>query len=336
MNFTIRIALAIILSFLTAMVFAPFVIKAAKRLRAGQNILHWVGNHQEKQGTPTFGGFIFIIPAIISTVILAGFRSRLGFIAVAITLGFMLIGFLDDFIKIRSKKNQGLKAYQKILGQVTASALVTWFSYTNRHIGTSINLPFSGQVIDLGWWFLPLCFIAFIAASNAVNLTDGLDGLAGGTSAVYFGTFTVLLVVKYAILNNQAQLSEAVEVASLAVFSASLAGALLGFLWHNSNPASVFMGDTGALALGAAAAAVAIFSKNPLIILILGIMFVLSCISVIMQVLYFKATKKRVFLMAPLHHHFQYKGIKEQKIVACYIIITLVAGVISLASMVTS
>ena len=332
MSFTARITFSVLFSFLGAMLAAPVVVRSVKRFKASQTILHYVTNHRAKQGTPTMGGFIFIVPALLSTAFFAGFQSRMGLVASAVTLGFMLIGFLDDFIKIRGKQNKGLKAYQKTIAQVIVAALVTWFSYSSPYIGTAINIPFTGAALNLGWWFLPFCFIAFIAASNAVNLTDGLDGLAGGTSAVYFGIFTILLVVTHARETSAGLLLHARETAALTVFSASLTGALLGFLWHNSNPASVFMGDTGALALGGAAAAVAIFSKNPLLIAVIGIMFVLTCISVIVQVLYFKATKRRVFYMAPLHHHFQYKGVKEQKIVACYIIVTLLMGCIALAS----
>lgn len=209
---------------------------------------------------------------------------------------------------------------------------MTWFAYKNPFIAGEMILPFTNKVVSLSWWFIPFCFVVFLAATNAVNLTDGLDGLAGGVSAVYFLTFSIILSIMCSRADNMGETLYLSELSSLAVFSVSLFGSLLAFLWHNTNPAKIFMGDTGSLALGGAVASVAIFSKNPLLILIIGIMFVLTCISVIMQVLYFKITKKRIFLMSPLHHHFQYKGVAEQKIVASYIIITIIFSGVALAS----
>lgn len=328
----LKIALSALTSFALSMLIAPLLIKLLKKHKAKQTILQYVDNHADKQGTPTMGGFVFLIATAITALSYAGINTKFAPVSVGVMLAFGAVGFLDDFLKIKFKHNLGLKAYQKIIAQLGVTAIITWFAYKNIFIGSTINIPFSSVSIDLKWWYIPLCFIVFLATVNAVNLTDGLDGLAAGVSAVYFGFFVVILCIMLNVESNMGNTLYAAELLSLNIFSAAVFGSLLGFIWHNSNPASVFMGDTGSLALGGAAACVAIFSQNPLLILIIGIMFVVSCISVIIQVIYFKLTKKRVFLMSPFHHHLQYKGYKEQKIVAFYVIITIVCGIIATVS----
>ena len=300
------------------------IIKGLKRLRAGQNILEYVVQHEAKAGTPTMGGVIFIIPIVI--VCLIEF-TPVSLVAMSLTLGFGLVGFLDDFIKIKFGRNLGLKAYQKIIAQLGLSAIGAYFVFASKHIGTAINIPYVGQ-LDLSWGIIPLVIFLYLATTNSVNLTDGIDGLAGLTSVGYFIGLSIILIFQYFNVLQQNS-ADAEQLFSLTAISVSAVGGLLGYLIFNTSPARVFMGDTGSLALGATVASVAIMSKNPLFIASSGIMFVWSSISVIVQVLSFKLTKKRVFLMAPFHHHLEMKGMSESKIGILYFAITLLGGALS-------
>ena len=301
------------------------IIKGLKRLRAGQNILEYVVQHEAKAGTPTMGGVIFIIPIVI--VCLIEFTS-FSLVAMSLTLGFGLVGFLDDFIKIKFGRNLGLKAYQKIIAQLGLSAIGAYFVFASKYIGTFINFPYVGQ-LDLSWGIIPFVIFLYLATTNSVNLTDGIDGLAGLTSVGYFVGLSVILIFQY--YNTLEQSPETAEqLFSLTAISVSAVGGLLAYIIFNMSPAKVFMGDTGSLALGATVASVAIMSKNPLFIASSGIMFVWSSISVIVQVLSFKLTKKRVFLMAPFHHHLEMKGMSESRIGILYFAITLIGGALSI------
>lgn len=328
----VKFLICLCLSYFLSLVSAPLFMKLLKKLKAEQTILHYVESHKQKKGTPTMGGVIFLFStSIVAMCFIWDFKS-LGATAIAITLCYAILGMLDDYIKIKNHQNEGLKAYQKIIGQLGIAIIVTIFCYTNHSVGTQIYLPFSQKLFDIGWWYIPLCLLLFLAATNAVNLTDGLDGLVGNTSFVNFAVFGV---VTYFVLQNattNGQTLDAKQLESLEYFIFAFLGGLLGFLWLNSNPAKVFMGDTGSLAIGGALACIVAFLKNPLLLMIVGIMYVVSCISVIMQVVYFKITHKRIFLMAPLHHHFEKKGIKESKIVSYYTIITIVFGAITIIS----
>ena len=225
-----------------------------------------------------------------------------------------MVGFFDDFLKIYRKDNQGLKPYQKILFQTAIAIIAAVYCYVNGI--TKLNIPFSGGItLDLKWGIIPAVLFVFLATVNCVNLTDGLDGLAGGTSLVYFAFFGVVL---------------ALTANGLSTLCFVAVGALAAFLLFNVNRAAVFMGDTGSLALGGLIACVSVFSGNALYIPVLGIMFVISGITVIIQVIYYKRTKRRVFLMAPLHHHFQMKGYTECKISYAYALITSLIGILCL------
>lgn len=316
-----------ILSAVFSMVIAPFAVKALKRLKAGQTVLGYVTQHEHKTGTPTMGGIIFLLPAVI---VCAVETTAFSLVAMALTLGFGVLGFLDDFIKIRFHRNLGLKPYQKIIGQLGLSAIAAYFCFASPEIGTVISLPLGGGDGNLSWGIIPFVMLVFIATTNSVNLTDGLDGLAATTSAGYFLTFAVLTFLLFSDASGAGESAEAKQLFSLAAFSASLVGGLMGYLVFNANPAKVMMGDTGSLALGAAAATVAVFSHNELLLPLAGIMFVWSSISVIMQVLVFKTAKRRVFLMAPYHHHLEMKGWSETRICALYMVLTLIAGALTL------
>ena len=304
--------LVFLLGLVLAVIIGVPVVKISKKFHLQQTILHYVDNHAGKSGTPTMGGVIFILSSIIASVIFIRGELYLPLFILVIMLGYGVLGFLDDFIKIKYHKNEGLKPYQKIIGQVFIATIIGIFTYFN--IGSSLNL--FGLEIDLGLFVIPFVIFFYVAVTNAVNLTDGLDGLASGVSMVYLIFFGVIV----ALLGE----------GNFAVICFALAGALLGFLGFNCFPAKIFMGDTGSLALGGGIASIAVFSRLELIMPIIGILFVLTALSDVMQVLYYKKTHKRIFKMAPLHHHFEKSGVHENRIVTVYIIITLICGLGSL------
>ena len=330
MSDKIIIPAVIIGAFLLGMLAAPAVIALASRLKAGQSILSYVEQHNSKQGTPTFGGLIFITASCIVAAIAGVFRYRIGLMSMLIFLGYGVIGFTDDFIKVKLKRNKGLTALQKIISQLAVAAFAAYFANKSEIVGSAIALNFGAGEWDLGGWYIPCAMLVFVAMSNAVNITDGLDGLAAGTGSIYFVFYLIIILIGYADALALGSTVYAGELRSLALAVAAVIGGLAAFLWFNSNKASIFMGDTGSLALGGLAAAVALFTKNPLVSILIGIMYVISCISVIVQVISFKTRGKRVFLMSPLHHHLELKGINESKIVSCYCIVTAIAGLTAL------
>ena len=327
----VKYLLSFLLAFAISIVVAPYIIKLIKKLKCGQNILSFVDNHNYKQGTPTMGGVIFIFATFIAFMFFITNNIKFAVIVLLATMGYGLVGFLDDFLKVRFKHNEGLKPYQKVIGQFGIAILISVFIYMSGLNGGEVLIPFTFKTIDIGWLIIPFVIVVFIAVTNSVNLTDGLDGLATGVSFLYIVGFSVVLYL-YILHNINIGEGYAIvqELNSVLLLCGCFAGALLGFFAYNSNPAKVFMGDTGSLAIGGFIASVCSLTKFYLIIPILGVLFVISSISVIMQVLYFKATKKRIFLMAPIHHHFERKGVKENKIVAIYMIVTLIIAIITI------
>lgn len=315
-----------LIAFGLAFVLAPLVLLFLRRIKAGQPILHYVDFHAAKSGTPTMGGFIFILPFAILTPFILNSGTKMSLIVVLCSLGFALIGFLDDIIKIKGKQNLGLRPYQKIIGQGGIALLVSIFYYLLNPEGR-ILIPFVNQFVDVGFFILPLAFFILIATTNSVNLTDGVDGLAASVSLF----FLVFLSAIMMIISNTVNVP---EVQTFVQLGAVLCGGLLCYLLFNTNKASVFMGDTGSLFLGALIATLSLFSFLGFFLLILGVMFVLSSVSVILQVIYFKFTKgKRIFLMTPFHHHLEKKGYKEAKIVFIYVAVTVIAGLVCLATL---
>ncbi|MBR4407049.1 MAG: phospho-N-acetylmuramoyl-pentapeptide-transferase [Clostridia bacterium] len=306
--------------FVVAFLISPLILYASKKLKAGQNILHYVDAHKSKQGTPTMCGLIFIFGTFAGSIFAFNQSYTLALMTVVVMLAFGVLGFLDDFIKIKSGENEGLKPYQKIIGQLGISLIISFFVY--NFVGTSIYIPFSHTTVDIGFFIIPLVIITFIAFVNSVNLIDGLDGLCGGVSFAYLLSFVAIMTLGLPALTG----NWLVENQNLVYISACMLGAILAFLIYNGFPAKVFMGDTGSLALGGFLSAIAVFSGLELYILILGIPYVITSLSDIIQVFYYKRTKKRIFLMAPLHHHFEKKGFHENKVVIVYIIITLLIG----------
>ena len=322
----------LVLSFFLSLILAPFVINFMKKMKARQTILHYVQAHKSKDGTPTMGGLIFIIPIVLISLLFFVKDSKLATVLLATMCSFALLGFLDDFLKIKNHQNLGLRAYQKAIGQLGISIIITMFAYNSNLIGSEIIVPFFDTNFNLSIWYIPFIIFVLLAITNSVNLTDGLDGLAGWTSVVYLGVFAILLMSVYGDMQTMGESAlNLYEQRNMLVVVFASIGALLGFLVFNSNPAKIFMGDVGSLALGGLIAGISIFSKFVLLMPIIGFVFVWSAISVVLQVLYFKRTKKRIFLMAPYHHHLEKKGIKEPKIVALYVIFSLIVGAISLA-----
>ena len=318
-------AVGLTLSFLMALCLAPLVLKVATRLKAGQPILRYVEEHKAKAGTPTMGGWIFILPAALMTLVFCR-GLGVGRVAAIAMLAYAVIGFLDDFLKIRRKDNGGLRPYQKIVSQLGVAAILCWYVYRTPAVSTLVYVPFFGAV-DVGYYIIPLTAFVYIAGTNAVNLTDGLDGLASSTTAVYLVGFAVLLTMLGATT-----LEAATTRREMVLFAVALLGALLAFAIYNTSPARIFMGDTGSMALGGAVCCLAVFTRMTFYLPLLGIMYVVSCITVIVQVGYFKLSKgKRIFLMAPLHHHLQRKGMSEAKICALYVALTVLGAAIAVA-----
>ena len=332
MSDEIKISLALITSFALAMLIAPLIIRMMRALKAGQPILKYVDKHEGKSGTPTMGGIIFLLPTAIVTAVFSIGAGKMGIVAMAITLSYGLVGLLDDFLKVKLRHNEGLKAYQKIIGQLGIGVIATLYCYKNSFIGSTIELPFCDVTVDIKWWFLHFCLFIYIAMTNAVNLTDGLDGLVAKSSSVNLVFYILIIYVCFYKAIQMGQTFYAEQLLSLEFFAAAMLGGMLAFIWHNNHPAKIFMGDTGSLAMGGALACFAIFISQPLIILLTGIMYIVSCISVILQVVSFKLRKKRIFLIAPYHHHLEYKGIHENRIVGFYAIITFIASAVALIS----
>ncbi|MFI3229474.1 MAG: phospho-N-acetylmuramoyl-pentapeptide-transferase [Bacillota bacterium] len=326
----VTFCISMLMSFFVVMFLCPAYISLMEKVSAKQTILSYVEQHKEKEGVPTMGGLVFLIATLAVSLIMGGYSGELSVMFLAVMVGYGIIGFLDDFIKIKLKRNLGLKAYQKIISQLAVATIAAYFAYKNSYVGTVIALPFSADSIDLGVWYMPFAIILFIAMSNAVNLTDGLDGLASTTNIIYFGTFMAIIGIMLAEAINNGNTIYIAELKSLGVCVSALIGSLIAFLWFNSHKAKIFMGDVGSLALGASAGMIGLLTKNPLISALVGIMFVVSVVSVIVQVVSYKTRKKRVFLMAPFHHHLELKGHNESKIVSFYGITTFIAAVVSL------
>ena len=313
---------AFLIAFVVTLVFAPLVFLMSKKIKAQQTILHYVKEHESKQGTPTMGGVMFILPAIVVSLFFFSEDFMLAIISLAVFLAYAVLGFLDDFIKVKFKQNLGLRAYQKIIGQLGIALIIAIFAY--KFVGSEIIIPFTNNTIDLGIFIIPIIIFVYVATVNSVNLIDGLDGLCSWSSISYIFFFSVILMMT-ASAQNGIMLA---ETQNILISNYAVLGALFAFLFFNTYPAKIFMGDTGSLGLGGYIATVSILTKNMLLIPILGLVFVITTISDIIQVLHFKRTKKRIFKMAPLHHHFQMSGVHENRVVFGYFLTGLILNLI--------
>jgi phospho-N-acetylmuramoyl-pentapeptide-transferase len=309
----------IIMGFLISVLLSPVFIPFLRRLKFGQSIREeGPKSHQKKSGTPTMGGVMILFSIVITTLVMTGKFSEptvKTYLLLLVTLGFGLLGFLDDFIKVALKRNLGLTSKQKLAGQILIS-IIFYLIYKQQGFSTEISIPFTDTTFDLGWFFIFFIIFWLVGFSNAVNLTDGLDGLVSGTAAIAFGAMAVLAW-------NQSQIE-------IAIFSVAVVGAVLGFLVFNAHPAKVFMGDTGSLALGGAIATIAILTKLEILLIIIGGVFVIETLSVILQVISFKTTGKRIFRMSPLHHHYELVGWSEWRVVVTFWSVGLILAVLGI------
>lgn len=310
---------AFIAVFLSGLVLIPVL----RKIKAGQPILKYVKTHGDKNGTPTMGGLFFVLPIVAVFFAFGGGGARIAVVSAAIGLFYMLIGFLDDFIKIKFKHNEGLKPYQKIIFQTAIAFLAGAFAYVNSL--TRCYIPFTKNTVDFGVWVVFIVAFLFIAMTNSVNLSDGLDGLAGGVSIFYSLAFCAILSLEKEFSTPFLKSS---EYDGLLLLLFSMTGGLVGFLLFNVSKAKVFMGDTGSLALGGLLCSASVFSGNTLFVPIIGVAFVWSSLSVIIQVAHFKRTGRRVFLMSPYHHHLQMKGFTEPQISLYYSVVTVITGIL--------
>ena len=305
---------AIMIGFLSSTILGLFLIPVLKKLRIGQKISIFVGDsHRKKEGTPTMGGLIFIVPTILAILFLlitdkVTYTSNIG-IVLLVFLGYAAIGFLDDFLSIRRGNNEGLTAYQKLFMQVLI-AIGFFYIYMKNGGQTSFVVGTLGIDIELGWLYGLLILFVLVGASNAVNLTDGLDGLAGGLSAIAFIAFSLISLM--------------VGFEDIGIFSLILVGSLIGFLIYNTHPAKIFMGDTGSLSLGAVMGAIAILTHRELTLLVVAGIFVIETLTVIIQTIWVQLFHRKLFLMTPLHHHFEKLGWVETDIVKLFWVAGLV------------
>ena len=299
------------IGFLIVVILGPIFIPMLARFKFGQTVRdEGPQSHLAKNGTPTMGGVMMIVAILITGLTRAKISQGL-IVGLICIVGFGFVGFLDDFIKIKMKRSLGLKAYQKIILQFALALYIAYYQYSASPSATQLVIPFTNHIINLGIWYIPFMMIFIIGTVNAVNLTDGLDGLASGVTLIV-SCFFILFAVS-------------ISNSDVAILAAATAGACLGFLGFNAYPAKVFMGDTGSMALGGAVVAFATLTNSPLLIVIVGFIYLAEALSVMIQVTYFKLTNgKRIFKMAPLHHHFEQCGWPETRVVFIFWIATVV------------
>lgn len=316
----IDIVRTISIAFIITLILGPIIIPLLKRLKIGQSVREeGPQSHLKKSGTPTMGGIIIFV-ALVITIMTSGMFNKDMYVLIIATFGFGMIGFIDDYLIVVRRNNAGLKANQKLIGQIILAIFLAIYQAQTSEFGTQLIVPFlSNQYLDLGMFYVPFIVFVVVGTVNSVNLTDGVDGLASGVTLIVLSFFGLVA------LNR--------GMNSISIFSTALAGACLGFLIHNAHPAKVFMGDTGSMALGGAVSAIAVLLNLPLVIPIVGGIYFVEALSVIIQVTSFKLTGKRVFLMSPLHHHYEQKGWKETKVVAVFWTVTVILCLIGICSL---
>ena len=334
---TFRSIFAVLTALLISLVIGPWFIRKLREMQVGQYIREdGPQSHFSKAGTPTMGGLMIVFALLGTTALWAELTNPYIWLLALVTLGFAAIGFMDDYLKVIKKHNRGLSGRAKFAGQTLVALVVAVWLYVNPAFNTTITVPFFKQFQpDLGWVFIPFAIFVIVGAANAVNLTDGLDGLAIGPvtiAAAFYMIFSYL--AGNAKIAAYLQIPYVRGVGELSVFLGALVGAGIGFLWFNSYPAQVFMGDVGALALGGILGTVALATKQEVLLAIVGGLFVVEAISVILQVGYFKISNgHRIFRMAPIHHHFELKGWPEPKVIVRFWIISIILGLLSLSAL---
>jgi phospho-N-acetylmuramoyl-pentapeptide-transferase len=335
---TFRTAGAFLTALLVSMILGPPLIQKLSDMRARQ-IVREDGpqTHLKKAGTPTMGGILILLAVAAATLLWAQLTNRFIWLALLCTLAMGAVGFVDDYLKLKRGTSTGLRPRQKFFWQILIGLSVGAYLYLfpTDQFTTKLAIPFLKRWMpDLGIWYIPFSMLVIVGCSNAVNLTDGLDGLAIGPTLMAAATFTLFsYVAGNAVLAHYLQVIFVRTSSELPVFAAALVGASMGFLWFNAHPAQVFMGDTGSLALGGALATVALVTKNELVLVLAGGCFVAEALSVIIQVFWFKRTGRRVFRMAPIHHHYELDGLAESKIIVRFWIVSFILQVIALTTL---
>jgi phospho-N-acetylmuramoyl-pentapeptide-transferase len=336
---TFRSAYAVVTALLVCFFFGPPLIRRLREFKIRQIIRHdGPQTHLTKSGTPTMGGLLIVAGIVVPTLLWASLKNRYVLIAVAVTIILGSLGFLDDYLHVVRKTPKGLLGRYKLLIQIAVGLVVGLILYQypiESRFATATTIPFvKNQVLDLGLFYIPFVALVITATSNAVNLTDGLDGLASGLTALAAASFAGL-----AYLSGHIRLAEYLNIpyilgaGELTIFCAAMFGASLGFLWYNTHPADVFMGDTGSLALGGALGTVAVILKKELLLFMVGGIFVAEALSVIIQVVSYKLRGRRVFRMAPLHHHFELRGWPESRVVVRFWIVGMLLALLSLSTL---
>ncbi len=333
---TFRTIYATITALMIAFMLGPWLIDTLQKMQIGQSIRK-VGpeSHFVKEGTPTMGGSLILLAIMLPTLLWADLTNLYIWVTLLVTAGYGAIGFVDDYLKVVRKNSDGISARQKMFWQILIATIAALLLYQSTGFDTRLSLPFFKNVQpDLGLFYIPFAVLVMVGASNAVNLTDGLDGLAIGPIIIAAGTFLLLAYLAgNAKLSSYLQISGIQGAGELAVLCGAMVGAGLGFLWFNSYPAQVFMGDVGSLSLGGSIGTIAVITKNEFVLVIVGGIFVMEALSVIVQVISFKYWGRRVFRMAPIHHHFELKGWPEPKIIVRFWIISIILALIGLSTL---
>ncbi|MDY0302015.1 MAG: phospho-N-acetylmuramoyl-pentapeptide-transferase [Trichlorobacter sp.] len=333
---TFRTIYAMITALLVSFLLGPWMIRKLQGLRARQ-VIRTDGpeSHLEKQGTPTMGGIIILTAIVVPTLLWSDLRNSYIWITLTVLCGYGLIGFIDDYKKVVEKNTKGLSARQKMFWQVFLAGAVAVFLFLSPTFNEKLYVPFFKNFHpDLGLLFIPFATLVIVGASNAVNLTDGLDGLAIGPVTINAATYMLFAYIAgHATLSSYLQIPRMPGAGELAVICGAMVGAGLGFLWFNSYPAEVFMGDVGSLSLGGALGIIAVLTKQEILLVIVGGVFVVEALSVIFQVGSYKYRGKRIFRMAPIHHHFELKGVAEPKIIVRFWIITIILALVAISTL---
>ncbi len=333
---TFRTIYAMITALIVCFVLGPWIIRRLESLQARQ-VIRTDGpeSHLQKQGTPTMGGVIILAAIVIPTLLWADLTNQYIWITLFITIGYGAIGFVDDYRKIVKKDTKGLSARQKMFWQIILAGSVALYLFLSPGFSEELFFPlFKKFHPDLWIWFIPFATLVIVGASNAVNLTDGLDGLAIGPVTINAATYMLFsYIAGHATLAAYLQIPRVVGAGELAVLCGAMVGAGLGFLWYNSYPAEVFMGDVGSLSLGGALGTIAVLTKQEILLVIVGGIFVIEALSVIFQVGSYKYRGKRIFRMAPIHHHFELKGVAEPKIIVRFWIISIILALVAISTL---
>jgi len=333
---TFRAALAALMALLVSFLLGPYLIRTLAARQVGQPIREdGPATHTAKAGTPTMGGTLIILALFLATILLADITNLYVGLALFVTVAFGAIGFADDYLKLRRRSSRGLSVWAKLLFQLAVAFTAAIILYRQPYFSSILGVPFFKNIRpELGLWYIPFFMLVVVGASNAVNLTDGLDGLAIGPVMTAAATYAfIAYVAGHSILAEYLQIPYVAGVGELSIFCGAVVAAGLGFLWFNTYPAEMFMGDVGSLALGAALGVVAVMTKNEILLILVGGVFVLEALSVIFQVVSYKLRGKRVFLMAPIHHHYELKGWPEPQIIVRFWIISIICALVALSTL---